>query len=78
MCVAVWIQCKLIIVCVYVYKCLLVLEFKRGEGGEMGGNVWGLGHCIFHKIVSLLLYTGAPRKLYNCFFVFSEIFQLSF
>jgi len=44
----------------------------------MGGNVWGLGHCIFHKIVSLLLYTGAPRKLYNCIFVFAEIFQLSF
>ena len=35
----------------------------------MGGNVWGLGHCIFHKIVSLLLYTGAPRKLYSCIFV---------
>ena len=63
--------------CVYVCKCFLVLEFKRGGGG-MEGNVWGLGHCIFHKIVSLLLYTGAPRKLYNCFFVFAEIFQLSF
>ena len=66
------------IVCVYVCKCLLVLEFKKGGEGNGGGNVWGLGHCIFHKIVSLLLYTGAPRKLYNCIFVFAEIFQLSF
>jgi len=40
--------------------------------------VWGLGHCIFHKIVSLLLYTGAPRKLCNYISVFVEIFQLSF
>jgi len=65
-------------VCVYVCNCCFVIEFKRGGGGGEGGECVGSGHCIFHKIVSLLLYTGALRKLYNCIFVFAEIFQLSF